>query len=136
MGKRTRYSRLNSRPVIKKRRRNWSDDEKAVICGQTRVPGVSVSQIARRYDVNANQVFNWLKDPRFRDALPPEADTAARFLPVEVIPEGPGPVEPPVSGDHDRGGVLEFDLAGGHRLRVIGCYDAEALALLIWRLSA
>ena len=35
---------------------------KRMICGQTRVQGVSVSQVARRYDVNANQVFNWLKD--------------------------------------------------------------------------
>ena len=33
------------------------DDEKRMICGQTRVPGVSVSQVARRYDVNANLVF-------------------------------------------------------------------------------
>ena len=36
-----------------------------MICAQTRVPGVSVAQVARRYDVNANQVFNWLKEPRF-----------------------------------------------------------------------
>ncbi len=28
-----------------------------MICAQTRAPGVSVSQIARRYDVNANPVF-------------------------------------------------------------------------------
>ncbi len=30
------------------------------IVAQTRVPGVSVSQVARRYDVNANMVFKWL----------------------------------------------------------------------------
>ena len=41
-------------------RRSWSDDEKRRIVGQTRVAGVSVSQVARRYDVNANQVFNWI----------------------------------------------------------------------------
>lgn len=35
----------------------WSDDEKRMICRQTRVPGVSVSQVARRFDVNANLVF-------------------------------------------------------------------------------
>nr|WP_259965731.1 transposase [Leisingera aquaemixtae] len=39
-----------------------------MICAQTRVPGVSVSQVARRYDVNANQVFNWLKEPRLAAA--------------------------------------------------------------------
>lgn len=31
------------------------------------MPGVSVAQVARRYDVNANQTFNWMKDPKFAD---------------------------------------------------------------------
>ncbi len=52
--------------VVKRDKRwRWSVDEKRMICAQTQVPGVSVSQIARRYDVNANQIFNCLKDPRF-----------------------------------------------------------------------
>jgi hypothetical protein len=33
--------------------------------------------------VNANQVFNWLKNPCF--AARPENNDAARFLPVEII---------------------------------------------------
>ena len=51
-----------------------------MICGQTRVPGVSVSQVARRYDVNANLVFAWLRDSRSADVGAPGV---ARFLPVE-----------------------------------------------------
>ena len=104
-----------------------------MICAQTRVLGVSVSQVARRYDVNANQVFKWLKEPCFADAAPPDAEIKARFLPVEIIDE--------VSAEHAGSSVecstgqLEIDLAGGHRLRVIGTYDAEALAVLIRRLS-
>jgi transposase len=39
-----------------KKRRVWSAEEKRLICGQARLPGVSVSQVARRYDVNANLV--------------------------------------------------------------------------------
>ena len=69
--------------MAKRRRRNWSDDEKRMICAQTRFPGVSVSQVARRYDVNANQVFNWLKDTRL--ATGEEADDTACFLPVEIV---------------------------------------------------
>jgi transposase-like protein len=38
-------------------RRLWEDEEKIRIVAQTRVPGVSVSQVARRYDVNANLIF-------------------------------------------------------------------------------
>ena len=113
-----------------RKRRNWSDDEKAMICAQTRVRGVSVSQVARRYDVNANQVFNWLKDPRFADAEPAEAEHV--FLPVEIVDEDAVSALPPACGE----GVLEIDLAGGHRLRIKGVYDAEALARLIRGLSA
>ena len=101
-----------------------------MICGQTRVSGVSVSQVARRYDVNANQVFNWLKDPRFADAKPPEPEPV--FLPVE-IPEARGMAVPRNSPDP---GTLEIDLAGGHRLRITGAYDADALARLILGLSS
>jgi transposase len=36
-----------------------------MICAQTRVASVSVGQVARRYDVNANQIFNWLEDAKF-----------------------------------------------------------------------
>lgn len=53
--------------MSKKRRlrRVWEDEEKIQIVAQTRVPDVSVSQVARRYDVNANLIFKWLRDPRF-----------------------------------------------------------------------
>jgi len=50
---------------------------------QTRVRSVSVSQVARRYDVNANMVFKWLRDPRFK---PAEDDLPSSLL-VEDLPE-------------------------------------------------
>ena len=122
---------LAERFVAKRsRRRNWSDDEKRMICAQTRVRGVSVSQVARRYDVNANQVLNWLKEPRFADAEPPEAGTA--FLPVEITE----PRDMPVLSDSTEPGTLEIDLCSGHRLRITGAYDADALARLIRGLSS
>ena len=73
----------------KRRRRIWEDDEKRRIVAQTRVPGVSVSRVARRYDVNANMVFKWLRDPRFM----PSADDLPSFLPVEVLPDA-SPAQP------------------------------------------
>jgi transposase len=110
-----------------KKRRVWSTEEKRLICGQARLPGVSVSQVARRYDVNANLVFTWLRDPRFSDG----GGEVASFLPVEIV----GPPElaaPPSPGD----GQIEIELAGGHRLRIVGGYDPEALARLLRGLSA
>ena len=116
------------------KRRIWSDAEKRTICAQTRVPGVSVSQVARRYDANANLVFTWLRDPRFR---PDEAavEERAAFLPVEVVDESRearcamGAPAPTAEG------LIELELAGGHRLRIVGSYDPEALARLIRGLS-
>lgn len=50
------------------KRRKWSNNEKRMICAETVVPGVSVAQVERHYDLNANQIFNLLKDPKFAPA--------------------------------------------------------------------
>lgn len=110
-----------------KKRRVWSAEEKRLICGQARLPGVSVSQVARRYDVNANLVFTWLRDPRFAAS----GSEVASFLPVEIV-KGPELAAAP-SPDAGR---IEIELAGGHRLRIIGSYDPGALARLLRGLSA
>ncbi len=112
----------------RRKRRKWSDDEKRMICAQPRLPGISVSQVARRYDVNANQVFNWLKEPKF---VPSAEDAEAElFLPVEVVE--PMHVETACDAAH---GEMVVELVGGHRLQVTGCYDPDALAALIRKLS-
>ena len=54
--------------VARRVRRFWSEDEKRRIVAQTCAPGVSVSQVGRRYDVNANLIFKWRRDPRYRPA--------------------------------------------------------------------
>ncbi len=100
-----------------------------MICAQTRFPGVSVSQVARRYDVNANQVFNWLKDPKFTPR--PEDADAGRFLPVEIV----APAQSTTTPAAVAGGKIEVELVGGDRLKIIGAYDPEALAWLIRGLS-
>lgn len=98
-----------------------------------------MAQVARRYAMNANMVFKWLRDPRYA----PEADAAiegvardvAGFLPVEIVdrPHGeePAPAPDPMSCP----GTIEIDVAGGHRLRIVGTYDPEVLARLIRGLS-
>jgi len=89
--------------VARKRRirRFWPDEEKQRIVAQAMAPGVSVAQVARRYDLNANQVFNWARDPRFQ----PSADVIAeaRFLPVEIIDSPPQDCRRPSSHDNRLG---------------------------------
>lgn len=110
-----------------------------MICAQTQVPDVSVAQVARRYDVNANQVFKWLKEPRFAGSSALDDDDGPEngpvFLPVEIIGKASEEVETREPTSCTSRHCLEIDLAGGHRLRVIGAYDAETLAGLIRRLS-
>ena len=45
-------------------RRRWSDAEKRRIVAESYQPGVSVSVVARRNDVNANLVFTWRRQFR------------------------------------------------------------------------
>ena len=106
----------------RRRRRVWDDDEKRRIVAQTRVPGVSVSQVARRYDVNANLVFKWLRDPRFKPG-----EEACSFLPVEVIADPPRPVPDAAAPE----GRIEITLSNGHRVSIIGSFDPDDLSRLI-----
>jgi transposase len=126
--------------MSKKRRlrRLWEDEEKIGIVAQTRVPGVSVSQVARRYDVNANLIFKWLRDPRFNRLV--EEDTVASFLPVEVVAEPPvldppvihtPVVDTPVIEVGATGSQIEIVSPTGHRISVSGVYDPEALCRLV-----
>lgn len=69
------------------KKRFWADDEKRAICAQASAPGVSVAQVARRYAMNANLIFKWLKDPRFSPAVsetPDAPEEGSVFLPVEI----------------------------------------------------
>ena len=109
--------------MARRQRRLWSDEEKRRIVAQTRSPGVSVSVVARRYDVNANLVFKWLRDPRYR----PPTDEAVSFLPVEISPDRPAPVAEAVAP----GATVEIDLACGTRLRVDARIDEASLARVI-----
>ena len=66
----------------KQPRRRWSDEEKTSIVAQTKVGGVSVAQVAQRYAVNANQVHQWIRNPKFNSDL--SQDSTEVFLPVEL----------------------------------------------------
>jgi len=66
------------------KKRFWSDEEKRSICEQTRTPGVSVAQVARRYAMNANLIHKWLHDPRFAPDEEAAEVEAAGFLPIEI----------------------------------------------------
>ena len=89
-------------------RRFWSDEDKRRIVAQSYAPGVSVSVVARRYDVDSNLIFAWRRDLRYK----PGAEDTPSFLPVEVEPDPSSPLEPAGSSE----GRTEIALSNGHRV--------------------
>jgi len=119
--------------LVKQKKRRWSDEEKRSICFQTMVAGVSVAQVARRYAMNANLIFKWLRDERYTpepDATAEEAEPV--FLPVEIkAANNPVPVPSSVPA-----GRIEIELPDGCRISAEGGFDVDALARLLKRLSS
>ena len=102
--------------------RSWPEVLKREIVAASLEPGSSVSVVARRYDVNANQVFAWRK--RYRDE--PAEPAALQLMPVTVTPAQP--IEPaPVPGRE----LIEIELARGYRVRIGSGVKAAALRLVL-----
>lgn len=120
--------------MARRTKRPWTDEEKRSILLQTTAPGVSVARVAQRYAMNANLIFKWLRDPRYAPEPSAEPDTA-RFLPVEIVDRLMHDNGRAAAGPVPAVGTIEIDTAGGHRLRISGDYDPEALARLIRGLS-
>ena len=126
------------------KKRVWTDDEKRSICTQTLTPGVSVAQVARRYSMNANLIFKWLKDPRFAPGLEEDAaqpdDGVMAFLPVEV--RDPLPVDLTQTGARAPSGAaisahrVDITLSDGRRILVEGPTALSAILGLVQGLMA
>ncbi len=120
-----------------RKHRLWTDEEKRSICLQTRARGVSVAQVARRYAMNANLIFKWLKDPRHAPEGEPDAPV---FLPVEIGPDtSVGAPLGDAAGTKaccDGHGRLEIILSDGVRVKVEGGFDAVELGRLVKGLIA
>ena len=116
--------------MVRRVRRFWSEDEKRRIVAQTCAPGVSVSQVGRRYDVNANLIFKWRRDPRYRPAG--VGEDAPSFLPVELISE---PLSPPPVAPAASDGRIEIALRSGPRVSANGSFDVDALCRVVRALA-
>jgi len=105
-----------------RRHRSWPEALKREIVAATLTPGSSVSLVARRYDVNANQVFAW----RRRYGSASSEQTGVQLVPVTVTPDQPI-TAPPARADEQ----IEIELAGGYRVRVSNGVKAAALRLVL-----
>src|SRR5438046_2095701 len=71
-----------SRPA---RRRDWPEELKRQMVAETLEAGSSVSLVARRHDLNANQLFTWRWGILQKE--PPSVTESGAMVPVEIVPE-------------------------------------------------
>ena len=88
---------------------------------ETQAPGTSVSIVARRHDVNSNQLFRWR-----RQLLPKAAVESSAMVPVEIAPDDGGRPR-----RTDREGVIEIGFGCGARVRLRGEVSSETLRQVI-----
>jgi transposase len=102
------------------RRKRWPEAVKRQIVAETRPPGASVSVVARRHDVNANQLFRW----RRQYEAGARGKDEAHLVPVTVRPSSA-----------PAGGTIEIELMSGARVRISGVVDGAALCQVLDRLK-
>jgi len=112
----------------KRRRRVRSAEEKRRIVAETYEADASVSEVARRHDVNANLLFTWRRTMGV-GALA-RADGPTSF--VSAVIGAPLAVAALVKSPT---GAMEIVLAGGDRVIVDRTVDAVALAAVVEILS-
>ena len=114
-------------------------EEKLRVLEETRVPGASVAIVARRHNLNANQVFGWRRLYRRGLLKAQAAMDVAKLLPVKVstptvlptersapVAPGPGPADAKPACE-----VIEIKLRNGHSIVVRGLVDGDALSRVI-----
>jgi transposase len=102
------------------KRRQYSEALKHQMVAETQAPGASVSIVARRHDVNSNQLFRWR-----RQLLPKAVVESSAMVPVEIGPDGGRPRRT------DREGVIEIVFGCGARVRLRGEVSSETLRQVI-----
>jgi transposase len=107
----------------RKKLRRRSIKERREIVEETLLAGASVSRVARRHDVNANQVFYWRK--LYREG---RLGGSKQLLAVEVTQDRSALVAEEASAPSS--GTIEIKLAKGS-LRVFGSIDVLALRVVL-----
>jgi transposase len=114
-------------------------EEKLRIVEETRARGASVATVARRHNVNPNQVFAWRQLYRCGLLHPQAAKGDAKMLPVKVstptvLPTERAPRTVPSQSSSEpkqASRLIEIRLSNGHSIVVRGRVDTQALSRVI-----
>lgn len=110
-------------PALKRKRRSWAMDEKRRIVDESLADGASIAEVARRHDLNSNQLFTWRRQFGVELAAPQEF---APILPVTIMPDATAEYSAPGST-----GQMEIVLADGDRIIVWADVETAALSRVV-----
>lgn len=97
-----------------RRRRRWPEAVKRRIVAEVRESGASVSVVARRHDLNANQLFAWCR----RYGAGVEAGEPGGLVPVSLVA---------AAGGTASAGSIEIGFSGGIVVRIAGAVETTTL---------
>src|SRR5438552_14964504 len=104
---------MHHRGMVK--RRQWSAALKRQMVAETLEPGASVSIVARRHDVNTNQLFKWRRELLPKETREEIEDGA--MVPVEIVAE---PEPRRRRRRTERTGFIEIEFGSGARVSIRG----------------
>jgi len=117
-------------------RRQYTLGEKRQIVQETHARGASVSLVARKHDLNPNQIFAWRRLYRQGLLKADAPDASAPMLPVKVSTPTVMPTEQGARAPKRRTSVagdwsIEIKLANGDSVILRGNVDVKQLARVI-----
>ena len=110
-----------------RKRRVWTQDDKRRIVDESLAGGASIAEVARRHDLNANQVFTWRRQIGGEPVAPKELTP---ILPVTIVAEPAAEESDPASS-----GQMEIVLAEGDRIIVWADVGTAALTRVLKALA-
>jgi transposase len=119
-----------------RRRRRWSDRDKAQIVREARRPGSVLQEVARRHGLHPSLLTRWrAQHPLVKTTSRREA----RLLPVRVEPHTPGSARSEraagLGKNATKSGSIQIEFSAGRRVHIQGMVDAQTLRTLLQELS-
>jgi transposase len=109
------------------RRRRWPDEQKLRVLSEVGVDGASMADVARRYDITRQHIYQWHREMRRRCEA---SRQEATFLPVQLAVGGDGSDNKPEDPDAGAPSV-EIGLRNGRTIRTAADLPEPLLTRLI-----
>jgi transposase len=125
------------RESVIRRRRRWSDQEKAQIVREVQRPGAILQEVAQCHGLHPSLLTRWRA--QHRTVVKKAPLRQARLLPVRVEPQTRStPRASRVDDIRSRAsklGSIEVEFSTGRRVHIQGMVDAQTLRTLLQELS-